>query len=250
MNKFINCQLATIPGRINTLPDVIDSLIDQVDKLNIILNGFSFTERYHIEKLYDYDQSAWGIEDLDKLNFIPRDNQMADGEKHYRIEEAEPGYIFTADDDIIYPDFYVKYMISKIEQYNRKYVVTLHGRVYNELPIYSYYRDRAEMYQCLATVKGDHVILDDTKAGCGGDGVMAYHTDTFRMHYEWCELPSMSQLWVALACNKLGVPQMVVEHESDWLIYTLDETFDTIWDRENQNDGVQTNLINTRWIKR
>jgi len=192
--------------------------------------------------------SFFGTHIPDNLKIISRQNQKSDGEKHYNIENAEPGYIFTADDDILYPDNYVQYMISKIEQYDRKHVITLHGRVWNELPIYSFYRDRKEgfntagagMFRCLETVKGDHFV------DCGGDGVMAYHTDTFRMRYEWVELPNMSQLWVALACNKLGIKQLCVEHEAGWINALWDGP--GIWDTENENDSVQTNLVNTRWI--
>lgn len=224
---MITAQLATIPERIEYLPKVIESLLPQVDILNVILNQTDIAFGFH----------SWNK----KLKFITRFNQMTDGEKHYNIENAAEGYIFTCDDDIIYPPDYVSYMISKIEQYKRKAVITLHGRVFPELPIWSFYRDRAEMYQCMGDVVGDH------RADCGGDGVMAYHTDTFRMRYEWVELPDMSQLWVALACNRLGIPQIVVDHREGWL--DAFDVPDTIWDRHHENDGVQTDLINQRFKK-
>ncbi len=231
MKEFITCQMATIPSRMAELSKVIDSILPQVDRLNVMLNGHSIDDAAMIKNKYNGKP----------VTFRLRDNQMTDGEKHYNIENQPEGYIFTIDDDLIYPSDYVEYLISKIEQYERKAVISLHGRVFSELPIYSFYRDRAEMYRCMETVRGDH------RADCAGDGVMAYHTDTFRMRYEWVELPNMSQLWVALACNRLGVPQIVVEHDGNYLEALL--VTHTIWDTHNQSDGVQTNLINTRWKK-
>jgi hypothetical protein len=240
-------QLATVPERMEALIQVIDSLAPQVDRLNVMLNGHTGEQAV---KLYNrYANSK-------HINFHRRDNSMTDAEKYYRVEELQ-GYILTCDDDILYPPDYVKYMISKVEQYDRKFVVTLHGRVYSGLPIYSFYRDRkpgfntpgAGMFRCMDEVKGDHIILADGIVGCGGDGVMCWHSDTLQMRYEYCELPNMSQLWMALTCNHFNVPQIVVEHPSDFLTYLLDDdSIPTIWGQHNESDGVQTNLINTRWI--
>jgi hypothetical protein len=102
----------------------------------------------------------------------------------------------------------------------------------------------------MSQVDGDHVILDAKKAGSGGDGVMCWHSDTLKMRYEYCEEPNMSQLWMALVCNRFNVPQIVVEHPGDYLNYLLDDEMETIWGKHNQHDGRQTELINTRWIKR
>ena len=244
---MITCQIATIPERIDCLPTVISSLHKQVDRLNIICNGHT------PEQLKRFEGMQFDCEVI----FWRRNNEMTDGEKYWNIENAEPGYILTCDDDLEYPPDYVNYMISKVEQYERGFVVTLHGRVFLELPIYSFYRDRrnyekntpgAGMFQCLNTVKHDEVILNDSTIGCGGDGVMCWHTDTLKMRYDYVEKPNMSQLWMALTCNRLRVPQVVVAHEADGLNVIWDGP--GIWDAENQNDGVQTNLINTRWITR
>jgi len=241
---MITAQLATIPERVSLMLKTVKSLIKQVDYINVMCNNYTHKEvDFVIASVKDW--MYYHNENVDGLRFYKRNNEKSDGEKHYNIENSEPGYIFTVDDDILYPENYVEYMISKIEQYERKAVITCHGRVFGELPIYSFYRDRAAMYQCLGEVVGDH------KVDCGGDGVMAWHTDTFAMRYEYVELPDMSQLWVAIACNRMGIPQVCVEHEEGWLKYLEPEQFgETIWDKHNADDSVQTNLVNTRWIKR
>jgi len=245
---MITAQMATIPERMEILPRVIGSLLPQVDRLNVMLNGHSNDQAAIFFNRYFFDN---------RINFFRRNNKMTDAEKYYKVEDVGYGYVFTCDDDLWYHPDYVKYMISKIEQYERKAVVTLHGRVWNELPITSFYRDRAEinpwdgteipnrMYRCLEPVEGDHRIH------CGGDGVMAWHTDTLLMRYDYCELPDMSQLWMALVCNQRDIPQIAVEHPAGFVVDLLTEDmFETsIWNR-NKHDKVQTQLVNKRWIKR
>jgi hypothetical protein len=78
--------------------------------------------------------------------------------------------------------------------------------------------------------------------------VAAWHTDTLKMRYDYIEKPNMSQLWLALVCNKFDVPQIVVEHPDGYIEQIWDGP--GIWDKENRGDRVQTELINTRWIVR
>ena len=245
---MITVQLATIPERIAILPEVIDSLYLQVDRVNVICNGHTKEQITALSTIY---------KDMD-VYFYKRENQMTDGEKYYRIEEAEPGYIFTCDDDLLYGPGYVDYMISKIEQYGRKAVISLHGRCWEDFPIWSFYRDRADVnpfdgtrmphdgdkpviYRCMADVIGDH------RVHCCGDGVAAWHTDTLRMKYEYVELPNMAQLWLCLTCNRFDVPQIVVEHKEGIVENLWDG--EGIWDRQ-KDDSIQTGLINQRWIER
>ena len=101
------------------------------------------------------------------------------------------------------------------------------------------------MYRCLQGFEGDHRIH------CGGDGVMAWHSDTLKMRYDYCELPDMSQLWMGLKCNEFDIPQIAIGHREGYIKDLLTpEMFNTsIWNR-NKDDSVQTRLINERWIKR
>jgi hypothetical protein len=168
------------------------------------------------------------------------DNSMTDAAKFYGIEKLK-GYIFTCDDDLFYPPDYVEKSIAKIEEYKRKYVITYHGRVWRGFPIRNFYTDRAAMYRAIEGFEGDHIVH------CGGDGVMAWHSDTFKMRYDFCEHKNMSQLWIALKCNHDGVKQMAIGHPLGWIQdLTIDED-DTIWAQENERCGLQTSLINERW---
>ena len=224
---MITAQMATYPARLNILPLAINSLLPQVDRLNVMLNGYG--ENF-------VPACCKNV----KINICYLDNSMTDAAKFYGIDKLK-GYIFTCDDDIYYPPDYVKKTIQKIEEY--KCVITYHGRVWNPLPIRNFYTDRAEMYRCLQGFEGDHQV------DCGGDGVMAWHSDTFTMRFDYCEHKNMSQLWLALACNKAGVKQMAIGHHEGWFKdLTIDED-NTIWAWENEKCGIQTRLVNERFKK-
>jgi hypothetical protein len=181
---MITAQLTTIPSRFEILPVVLKCLLPQVTRLNVMINEHTIQQRV----------------------------ELSDSDKYYKIEEAAPGYIFTCDDDIFYPPDYVQKSIEAIEKYGRKYVISYHGRVWNH-PCKNYYTDRKnkglpneEMYRCIEGFEGDHFVE------CAGDGVAAWHTDTFKMRYDYCEYPNMSQLWLALKCNEDNVKQIAIGH--------------------------------------
>lgn len=209
---MITAQLATIPQRESSLRLTIASLEKQVDHLSI-RNG---------------DLRISGV--------------MGDAEKFADVESYN-GYFFTCDDDLIYPPDYVSYMISKIEQYKRKAVITLHGRNYTPGRIEKYYggRNRTEAYHCMQRVVGDHQVM------VGGTGVMAFHTDTVKVKYEDFKLPNMADLWMGIVCKNQNVPIMVVEHLPNWLLAGYDGE-DTIWNKHFNNDSVQTEMYNKYMI--
>lgn len=251
---MITAQLATFPARIAIVPQVIKSLLPQVDRLNVMLNGYDLRQLEQLCRavdtvpMYNLNSVETKLENP-KMVFYLQDNSMTDAAKYLNIEKAE-GYIFTCDDDILYPADYVQKTIEAIEKYERKYVITYHGRVWRGFPIKNFYTDRKDkglpiegMYRCIQGFEGDHFV------DCGGDGVMAWHSDTFKMRYDYCEHKNMSQLWIALKCNNDRVKQMAIGHPEGWLLdLTVPGTEDDcIWAWENENCRLQTKLINERW---
>lgn len=225
---MITAQLATIPQRESSLKLTIESISKQVDWMFIICNNYQ-----HFLKWFN---------EFNRCTFIPGDNSRGDAAKFVNVEHAS-GYFFTCDDDLIYPPDYVQYMISKIEQYERKAVITLHGRNYAPGRIEKYYggRNRPEAYHCMQRVVGDHQVM------VGGTGVMAFHTDTVKVKYEDFKLPNMADLWMAIVCKNQNVPIMVVEHLPNWLQVGYDGE-DTIWNKHYNDDSVQTEMYNKYMI--
>ena len=77
-----------------------------------------------------------------------RDNEKGDAEKIYMIGEVE-GYVFTCDDDLVYPPDYVESMMGYLEELDDKTILTCHGRVMMPRPVKNSYTDRIAAYHCL-----------------------------------------------------------------------------------------------------
>lgn len=214
-------QIASLPDREKLLKKTIESLINQADRINVFLNGY--------KKVPDFCHS-------DKIKATILNNERGDAAKFFNVEDIQ-GYIFTCDDDLIYPPNYINVMISKLWEYNLNRVVSCHGRVMKAKPVRSYYRDRIIGYRCLGEVYKD-VCVDVAGTGC-----MAFHSDTINLKYEMFELPNMADIWAAKACKRQGVKQVVIEHKEGWIKYQR-PTSSTIWDCHFNHDIVQTAAFN------
>ena len=204
---MITANIATIPNRKDMLLMAYNSIVNQVDEIYI----------------------NTGIDN------------MGDGEKFKYIHKQE-GYIFTCDDDIIYPPDYVTEMIDHIERFKRSAIVTLHGRTFDKFPIASYYRGRKQGY---------HWNKDqdfDVPVDSGGTGVMAWHSDTIKIDYKDIKHPNMGDVWMAVFARRAGIPIICVKHKADWLKYIGPpedmENPKTIWSKHYNSDKIQTQIYN------
>ena len=222
MNTTIIAQIASIPERSQMLKQTVMSLYPQVDELNVMLNNYKNYTPYWLSK--------------DKINVYHFDNSKGDGVKFYGIEDKD-GYVFTCDDDIIYPTDYVHAMTMKLAEYNNRVILTNHGRVMNEKPVRSSYMDRKASYHCMKTVT-EEIQLD-----IGGTGVMAFYTDYFRPDYNSILFPNMADIWIAKFAKEQGCKILMNPHEEGWLVYQNPDW--TIWDQEINNHDRQTEIYNS-----
>ena len=209
-------------NRKETLLKTIDSIFDQSDVINISLNSY---DDIPIE-LYDK-----------KIKIFITDNEKGDAYKFINLERSN-GYYFTIDDDIIYPSNYSKYLIEKIEEYNRESIISLHGRSFNSFPIKSYYNSPGRRIHCL------HELLNDEVVQFGGTGVMCFHTDLLKIDISYFELPNMADIWMGKFAFENNIEIICVNHEKGFLKYQ-DEIIDTIHSSNSNNDRVQTDIVNS-----
>ena len=118
MNKIkkITVSIASIPKREKSLYKTVDSLINQIDYLNIYLNGYS--------------SAPFFLKNNNKINFIlsSENKDLGDIGKFY-FSESIKGYHFTCDDDIIYPNNYIQFMIEKLKIH--KGFISCHGAIFH-----------------------------------------------------------------------------------------------------------------------
>jgi hypothetical protein len=215
--------IASIPDRVEMLKETVRSLLPQVDEIYLSLNNYSATEGMCIKAM-----------DVDRIHIEFLDNKLGDSSKFYFTRKLKDVYAFICDDDMAYPQNYVSYMISKIEEYKRKAVVSLHGRTLN-LPITAYYSGANKQYIFTKEVKQDvpvHVI---------GTGCMAYHSDTIQVSIDNFPSKNMADVHFSVAAHKKGIPLIVVKHRENWIPYMAPEN--TIYKEMCNNDSEQVSRL-------
>jgi hypothetical protein len=200
---MITVQIASIPDREESLRQTINSLRPQVDRIFVGLNNYDHVPDF----LYN---GEW----------VMLDNSTGDAAKFYGAEFLN-GYIFTCDDDLVYPENYVSYMISKIDQH--KSIVTLHGKTFFR-PFREFWD--CTPYPCLKELK------QDIKVDVGGTGVMAWHSDLLKVNYSDFKRPNMADIWMAKIAHEQNVDIICVAHDKDYLKYIPPQT--TLWRTESE----------------
>lgn len=155
-----------------------------------------------------------------------------------KFNELGNGYFFACDDDLIYPPDYISRMTAKLQEYGNKIIITCMGRILNQQPIKSYYRNGSiQKASCL------DLVIRDTFVHIGGSGVMAFHTDYFRPDISEFKNGFMADIWVSLLAQKKKIPILVMAHEKNW-IWQQEHT-GGIYERFRDNDSEQVKAINS-----
>ena len=218
---MVTAQIATIPDRVDMLKVTVESLLPQVDQLNIMLNGH--------ERVPSFCNRP-------KVSYYNRHNIKGDAEKFYGLRNIE-GYIFTCDDDFAYPPDYVETMTKKLYEYNNAVIVTCHGRIMMEKPVTNSYTSRKMAFHCLK----EETL--ETFLDIGGTGAMAWHSSAFFPDYNSINKANMADIWVAKFAHEQNVKIVHNPHREFWIKY-LNPTW-TIWDRHFPNPKEQTDLYNS-----
>lgn len=221
--------MASFPPRERALEEVVKSILPQCDELHIYLNNYKRTPEYLFHPKIKIYRSQDEVGDLGDVG------------KFYNCEQWE-GYCFTVDDKIIYPADYAKTMINAIERCNRKAVVSLHGRI-TKPKCTSYYRDFKKAFRCLDAVMADefaHVV---------GTGVLAWHSDTFKIELSAFETSNMSDIWFSVALQKKNIPALILKHRGKWIkLSSLQDNRISISANCSNKDYKQTEVVNSiKW---
>ncbi len=216
----ITFNIASIPSRKNELIKTVASIINQVDKVNVALNCYSFNDTIDLKKLYP------------SVSFWKKDNTLGDAYKFAFVAIVD-GYYLTGDDDLIYPKTYVKDMIKAIDKYG---IVTHHSRSFNAFPISNYYHSATKRHRCLDEVKEIDTVQ------FGGTGVMGFHTKHFSPKFDIFKKSNMADIWVGIEVDRQGLPITVLPHLKDYIKYQPMDS--TIWHDKHQNCDYETKVVN------
>lgn len=213
-DKNIIACLATYPPRENCLEDVVAAVLPQVDQLCVYLNRYSSPPRSVVEALESPEKES-------TIDFITDYSGKPKASGKFRWLHYD-GYIFTLDDDIVYPGDYFKHLIGWIEKYKRKAFVGVHGIIFNEI-VSSFHRgsessiaQKFNFSASLSNAKQVHMV---------GTGTLAFHSsliDPFRKElYELMNFRSgyenANDECLAVFCKTRKIPMYIVPRQEGWL---------------------------------
>lgn len=215
---MITANIVSIPERIESLKQCINSLYHQVDAINVFLNNY--------KEVPDFLNSS-------KIkNIVKSNNTLGDAGKFYFVNQTE-GYYLSCDDDIIYPSGYVDDIIDKINHY--ECLVSYHGRKFDlcnscRKQISSYYKGYKQFYHCQKEVK------KDKKVDVIGSGVAGFHTSFLRPPLDFFKEPNMADIWLSAYAKQQGVKRICLAHSEEWIksqsnkgIYMTNDALQTYW---------------------
>ena len=192
-------SLASVPRRIGTLRRTVESLLPQVDRLCVYLNGYSA-----VPDFLEHEKITVG-----------RSQQTGDhgdaGKFWWSNKLPQPSYRLSVDDDLLYPPDYCATLVRKIDQLRLRAVVGVHGVVLPENVGGKYYGNR-KVYPCLGN------LAYDTAVHVLGTGALAYHTSTVTVRPSDFRRPNMADIWFGILAKRQKVPMICIAHARGWLV--------------------------------
>lgn len=196
--RRIVAGMATMPSRAATFPMAFRSIVHQVDRLYLYLDGHE-----EVPKVVRNDVRVIPI-------FSHEEPRLGTAAKFLGlIREPETCLYVGVDDDIEYPPSYVAKLHARLKAHGYRAVVGVNGAVLNR-PFTSYLRNRTyfafhKSLQCEQAVD----IL--------GTGTMMFDTAVFRFDVRrWPQL-NMSDLNVAVEAAKCGLPMICIARKKNFL---------------------------------
>lgn len=224
----VTVSIASVWTREAALHSTVYSLADQVDHLNVYLNGY---ESVPVFLLVPY------------VTVIRSDDKGAKGDigdigKFFWSNEITTEFHFTADDDIVYPGDYVTKMVSFWRSYDSPVVVGVHGiRIIDEALNPRNGRKGKGYYGSRQVWMGTENVSQAVNVHIIGTGTMMYrpedigYLDLEKMFPE----RNMADIWFGIIAQRLKLPMIVIPHVEGW-IKEVDGTFeDSIYSRSTRS---------------
>jgi hypothetical protein len=202
MDKVIAC-MASIPCREHNLNATIKSIIKQVDHLYVYLNNYDNVPNFLKNKKITYQRSQ-NFEDIGAAG------------KFYWIDSLKDTYIFTIDDDIIYPSDYVLRMVNTLKKYNNKVVVSSHGSIFAQ-PI-EWYFSRCVTYTFQEALNTDRFI------NLIGTGCLSYHSNVVDITFNDLYPDVKCDLVFSIKCYEQNIPAICIKRPMKWLKFQKIDT--------------------------
>lgn len=217
-NKNVTACLASIPAREAALSKTVASLIDQVDALKIHLNGHA-----SIPLFLNHP----------KIEVVLGDNSRGDNSKFHWIDSLN-GYVFTCDDDLLYPPNYIQQMQRGIDAY--RCLVGASGSSFKGTgPLSSFLNG-------IAIHPLQREIQADTNADIVGTGTLGFHTEDLRLKFSDFVDFNMADISLLRIARRDKIPRKVIRHPDKWIVRSTNDH--GIYEQNLADDSLETRKVN------
>lgn len=217
-------NMATMPERIESCIQSIESIYDQADIIRLYLNNFNKIPPEYVD---------------DKIIIHQGEDLKSSGKLFWANNENE--YYFCIDDDIYYPKTYADDMINKLNEYDDDIILSLHGKIFKDGKINSYFKDVKYNYHFRLEV------LNDVFVDVIGNGVSLFNTNKLKIDWKTFKYLHMDDIMISLEALKQNKRRLVMKHDNNYLKSIKNDNI-TLYDIYRNNDGTQTEMVNSvKW---
>jgi hypothetical protein len=225
---------ASIAPRRHQLVRAVESILPQVDRVFIYLNGWS--EPW--PGLWPYaDKIDWTFSRVSGWRGSEAKFWWSDAAKLRQLELEDVDAYLCCDDDILYPDDYVTRMREAMARHPGD-MIGVHGAQIRE-PVTNY-------HQCLELRAGFQQPLHrDTQVHLLGTGTVAFEPALWRglLGLETFYVPNMADLWLALAVRQAGRKLWAVARPAKWLRALPTQGYSVSAAKSQGRDLAETELV-------
>lgn len=212
--------MASFPPRKEVLQKTLATIVPQLDQLILYLNNYDNVPEFAIHP---------------KIKVIlgnDANGDLRDNGKFYAIDKIDNAYIFTLDDDIVYPKDYTEKLIHYIEMFNRLCVVGVHGVIFTDIN-FTDIRNRC-VYSFTKKAHGHFVDLL-------GTGTTAWHSSLLNISLNDFKSKGLCDIYFAKEAMKKNIPLFSVPRTDGWLQQAQRHTEDSIYIQTIQNPSLYFN---------
>lgn len=220
-DEQVRASVASTADRLQFLGRVVKSLSPQVDDLIVYI-----AEANAIPK---------GLPKLHNVTYLVGPD-LGESAK-YHSSEGFRGYFLSCRDNVDYPPYYVSALINGIERYGRKAIVGWHDA---SLPRSSGQPNTPEQNE------GVSRAVEDATTHILSSGLFAFHTSVFTDVQLQFSDPKISDTWISIQANILGIPQIVQGQFTNCIRYIdagQDRITDSASDQHNADAGEAKKLL-------
>jgi len=214
--------LASIPSRVDSLKQVIESILPQVKGIGVYLNNFdevpAFLKHPKIQIARSQDHG-----------------DVRDNGKFFFLDKTKCSKYATIDDDIAYPSNYIEKLLSFQQALGGTHAVGVHAVAYGtrveKLLKGRYLWHFKEQNQCLLP------------CNMVGTGTLLFDQRYFKLDYSEIGTPGMADVWFAVAAKNRGFTLWAVPRNRNWLSPIAQDESDAEDQVEVEAEAVDTSAI-------